>query len=263
LRILIRGGGEMASAIAWRLHSCGMIKLLMTEVPQPLAVRRMVSFCEAIYEGTWTVEGIESARITDITQVETLWNAGRIPLMVDPIMSRSRAITPNVLIDAIMAKRNIGTRIDGAELVIGLGPGFCAGFDTHYVIETNRGHDLGKLIVEGTAAPDTGIPGNIGGKTSDRVIRSPGDGFFQSSAKISEMVVENQLVGNVGGLGVVAGISGVLRGLVRTGTPCTNRMKIGDVDPRGLHTNCFTISDKGRSIAGAALEGILRKYNTP
>jgi xanthine dehydrogenase accessory factor len=263
IRIIIRGAGDLATGTACRLHRSGFFKLLMTEVEHPLAVRRMVSFCEAIHEGSWTVEGIQSARASSLDEVEDSWMSGIIPVVVDPENAFRIKINPDVVVDAIMAKKNTGTRITDAALVIGLGPGFCAGEDVHYVIETNRGHDLGRLISKGPALPDTGVPGNIGGKTSQRVVRSPADGIFDSSLQIGSFVTKGTVVGNVSGSPVEVTVTGVLRGLIRPGTRVTTDLKIGDVDPRGEPSMCLTISEKAGAIAGAVLEAILMTFNNP
>jgi xanthine dehydrogenase accessory factor len=174
---------------------------------------------------------------------------------------RLRGAAPDVLVDAILAKRNTGTRIEDAPLVIALGPGFNAGVDCHLVIETNRGHDLGRIIAEGSAAPNTGVPGDIAGYAAERVLRAPAAGVFVSSLDIGDTVRKGEVVGRVGEAPVTAAIGGVLRGLIAPRTAVEAGTKIGDVDPRGSIENCDTISDKARAIAGAVLEGILRRYN--
>jgi len=263
LKILIRGAGEMATGTACRLHRAGFRKLVMTEIGNPLAVRRLVSFCEAVYQGRWSVEDFRAARIETPEEAETLWQQGLIPVLVDPENRFRPAIDPDVVVDGILAKKNLGTTIEDADLVIALGPGFYAGRDAHFVVETNRGHDLGRLIERGEAAPDTGIPGDIGGQTSRRVIRAPASGIFESQLEIGALVAENQTVGHVNGSPVNCSIAGVLRGLIRPGTLVTPELKIGDVDPRGTQSYCRTISEKARAIAGSVLEAILIKYNTP
>jgi xanthine dehydrogenase accessory factor len=263
LKIIVKGAGEMATGTAWRLHQSGFRKILMTEVEAPLAVRRLVSFCEAVCEGTSVVEGLQADRVQSVDQVSDLWQAGRIPVIVDPDNVSWPMIQPHVLIDAILAKKNLGLTKDQAPLVIAMGPGFEAGEDAHYVVETNRGHHLGRLISEGPASPDTGVPGNIAGHSSDRVLRAPGNGPFVTDMKIGDMVTEEQIIGNVTGSPVATAVDGVLRGLIRPGTTVTAGLKIGDVDPRGDIEYCTTISEKARAIGGTVLEAILRCYNVP
>jgi xanthine dehydrogenase accessory factor len=262
LKIVIRGAGEMATGTAVRLHSSGFHRMLMTEIPQPLSVRRTVCFSESVHAGAWEVEGIRSRLIDAIDQAEELWEQNIIPVIVDASCSTRAALHPDVLIDAILAKRNTGTAREDARLVIGLGPGFVAGKDVHYVVETNRGHHLGRLISEGSAAPDTGVPGDIGGWTTKRVLRAPQAGVFTSSRTIGDCAAAEEIVGDVDGMPVVVEIGGILRGLIRSGTPVTDRLKIGDVDPRGERSYCRTVSEKARAIGGAVLEGILRRFNT-
>ncbi len=263
LTILVRGAGEMATGIAWRLYRSGFRKLLMTEIAQPLAVRRSVCFSEAVWAGEHAVEGITARRIDALVKAETAWQDAAIPVLVDADCRTAPILKPDVLVDAILAKRNLGTHIDDAPLVIGLGPGFRAGFDVHCVVETNRGHHLGRVLTEGSAAPDTGIPGEIGGHTVRRVLRAPTGGLFAARLAIGETVIEGDLVGDVAGQAVHAILAGVLRGLIRSGTQVTSGLKIGDIDPRGDPSYCLTISEKARAIAGAVLEAILMKYNAP
>jgi xanthine dehydrogenase accessory factor len=263
LKIIIRGAGEMATGTACRLHRAGFYKILMTEVAYPLAVRRLVSFCEAIYDGAAAVEGVQAVAIATPDQAVGLWSERMVPVLIDPKNSTRNAIKPHIIIDAILAKRNLGTSIEDAELVIGMGPGFYAGKDAHYVIETNRGHNLGRLISEGEAEADTGVPGTIGGVGTQRVLRSPTDGIFESDLLIGALVDKGQTVGQVAGKKVTAGIRGVLRGLIRPGTAVTSGLKIGDVDPRQNPSYCDTISEKARAIGGTVLEAILARFNQP
>jgi len=260
ISVIIRGAGDLATGTACRLHRSGFFRILMTEVERPLAVRRKVSFCEAVYEGVWMVEGVQSFKINGPGEAEELWKDRVIPVIVDPENASRRALKPDIVVDAIMAKRNIGTRITDASLVIGLGPGFQAGKDVHYVIETNRGHNMGRLLDQGSASPDTGIPGEIGGKTSQRVVRSPADGIFCSDLAIGSFVNEGSVVGSVSDKAAVASLTGVLRGLIRPGIRVTAGLKIGDVDPRSDPSFCFTISEKARAIAGTVIEAILMKF---
>jgi xanthine dehydrogenase accessory factor len=263
LKIIIRGAGEMATGTACRLYCAGFKKILHSEIPSPLAVRRAVSFSEAVHEGIQSVEGITAVRISSVDDLDRVWSSSRIPVFVDPDKVAVTTVKPDVVIDAILAKRNTGTAIDDARLVIGLGPGFFAGQDVHYVIETNRGHNLGKVIQHGPPEPDTGMPGEIAGQSVRRVFRSPGDGVFISDRTIGEPVREGETVGEVAGLPVKATLDGVLRGLIRPGTQVFKNMKLGDVDPRGDRSHCFTISEKARAIGGGVLEAVLMEFNRP
>lgn len=261
--ICIKGAGEMASAVAWRLYRANFHRIFMLEVPQPLAVRRRVSFCEAIYDGRQTIEGITAVKTSDHHGVPAAWQKGYIAVLVDPEGNAITTLEPDVVIDAILAKRNLGTHLTQAPLVIGLGPGFKAGGDVHAVVETKRGHDLGRIITRGRAQPNTGIPGRIAGFAARRVLRSPGPGRFQGERKIGERVHPGDIVGRVNGREVCAQIDGILRGLVRSGTQVTDQMKLGDIDPRGKATYCDTISDKARAISGSVLEVVLRQFLPP
>jgi xanthine dehydrogenase accessory factor len=263
LIITVKGAGEMASALAWRLYMANIRRIVMLETAMPLAVRREVAFCEAVYAGSKTVEGVEAVTASGAEQLHAIWDLGKIAVAVDPCWEMIRKIRPDVLVDAILAKRNLGTRSNHAPLVIGLGPGFTAGDDVHVVIETHRGHDLGRILTVGSAEPDTGIPGPIDGVTEDRVLRAPDEGEFLSSSRIGAWVEKGEVVGRVADTEVIGRIGGVLRGLIRPGTWVTSGLKIGDIDPRGNVTHCFTISDKARAIAGSVLEAVLRTYNRP
>jgi len=261
LIILIRGAGEMASGVAHRLHQ-SHFKICMTEVSHPLAVRREVSFCEAVYDGNKGVEGVSAKLISQPGEIETTWESWDIPILIDPEAESTRNyLKPDVLIDAIMAKKNLGTRIIDAPLVIGLGPGFTAGKDVHIVIETNRGHHLGKMILKGEAEPDTGIPGEIGGYTAERLLRTMKKGIFDPQRTIGEKVTKGSVVAVVDDYPVIAQVSGMVRGLLRKGVEVKKEMKVGDIDPRGKKELCFTISEKARAIGGGVLEAILYWYN--
>ena len=261
LVILIRGAGEMASGVAHRLHQ-SHFKICMLEIPHPLAVRREVSFCEAIYEGEKEVEGVQAKFISTPKEIQSVWKEGKIPLLVDSDGKKtSDLLKPDVLVDAILAKKNLGTRIKDAPLVIGLGPGFTAGKDVHIVVETNRGQNLGKMILNGTAEPDTGIPGEIGGFTIGRVLRTMKKGIFVPQKSIGDRVSKGSVVAVVDDFPVIAKISGVVRGLLRESVEVRKGMKVGDIDPRGKRELCFTISDKARAIGGGVLEAILYWFN--
>ena len=259
--IAVKGAGEMASAVAWRLYMSNIRKILMLETGYPLAVRREVSFCEAVHEGEKEVEKVRAVRVQKPDEIKPCWEKNEIAVMVDPQWQTLKAIQSEVIVDAVLAKKNLGTHKNEAPLVIGLGPGFYAGQDVHLVIETNRGHNLGILITSGEAEPNTGTPGAIGGFSEERVLRAPGAGKFQSVRNIGDRVHKNEILGFVAGVEIRARIGGVLRGLIRPHSQVTQGLKIGDIDPRGEVSYCFTISDKARAISGSVLEAILRSYN--
>lgn len=258
--VLIRGGGEMATGVAHRLARAHF-KVCITEVPQPLAVRRAVSFCEAVYEGIHQVEGLTARRVDHLDEIYQAWREETIPVLVDPEAKIKEQLRPAVLVDAILAKRNLGTEINHASLVIGLGPGFVAGKDAHMVIETNRGHDLGRVLVEGKAEADTGIPAPVQGYSRERVLHAQVPGVCTHSKQIGDPVRSGEVVATVDGHPVKAEIDGVVRGLIRPGIWVAQGTKIGDVDPQGVRGRCYTISDKARAIGGGVLEGILIFFN--
>ena len=261
LVVLIRGAGEMASGVAYRLHQ-SHFKICMLEIPNPIAVRREVSFCEAVFDGKKEVEGVWAHFVSTTEEISSVWKKDKIPILVDPDGTRTRHfLKPDVLIDAIMAKTNLGNQINDAPLVIGLGPGFTAGKDVRVVIETNRGHHLGKVILSGTAESDTGIPVEIGGYAAERVLRTMKKGIFHPHRSIGERVNSGSVVAVVEDFAVIARISGVVRGLLREGVEVKKGMKAGDIDPRGKKEFCFTISDKARAIGGGVLEAILYWFN--
>ena len=261
LVIGVKGAGEMASAVAWRLYQARIRTIFMMETPDPLAVRREVSFCEAVHDGKQTVEGVTAVRAEDVKQVPDIWQGGNIAVISDPDWHTVSQINPDVVIDAILAKKNLGTALHEADLVVALGPGFSAGRDAHLVIETNRGHDLGRIITSGAAEPNTGVPGSIGGYARERVLRAPVEGLFAATRGIGDLVKSGEIIGTVDGQAVTAQIDGVLRGLIREGISVRKGLKLGDIDPRAEVRFCYTISDKSRAIAGSVLEAILRKYN--
>ena len=262
LIIAIKGAGEMASAVAWHLHMANIRNIVMMETAMPLAVRREVSFCEAVHRGSKSVEGVEAVKVGTAEDIPRMWRLGKIAVIIDPEWRTLKQIQPDVVVDAILAKQNLGTRKEDARLVIGLGPGFTAGGDVHLVVETNRGHHLGRLIASGSAEPNTGIPAPVGGVSAARVLRAPVAGEFQSARNIGEAVRRGEVIGRVGESEVAAEIDGVLRGLMRTPTWVPKGIKLGDIDPRGEAGFCCTISDKARAVAGSVLEAILRSFNT-
>lgn len=254
--IVIKGAGEMASGIVVRLYRAGFRRMVMLEVPQPMAVRRLVSFCEAVHDGTQNVEDVVAVLAKNREDIQKAWKAGQIPVCVDPEWKTLPAMAPRVSVDAVLAKRNLGTRKDEAQVVIALGPGFTAGVDAHYVIETNRGHDLGRVLTTGSAQPNTGVPGIIGGHGIERVLRAPVAGQVEACAAIGEEVKAGDILCSVGGVAVKARINGVIRGMIRQGVFVKQGVKLGDVDPRGDKGNCFTVSEKARALGGAVLEAI-------
>ncbi len=261
LIVVIKGAGEMASAVAWRLYRSHMRQILMLETAAPLAVRRAVSFCEAVVDGQQIVEDVTAQRVDNIDSVRVCWQKSQLAVSVDPDWKLLAGIQPDVVIDAILAKHNLGTRMDEAPLVIGLGPGFAAGQDVHLVVETQRGHHLGRIITAGSAEPNTGIPGEISGYTEERVLRAPCDGEFKAAYSIGDPVKKGDRIGTIASQIVRAQIDGVLRGLIRSASHVKQGLKIGDIDPRGDAHYCHTISDKARAISGSVLEAILRVYN--
>ena len=258
--VLIKGGGEMATGVAHRLNRCHF-KVCMTEISHPQAVRREVSFCEAVYDREKTVEGLTARLVDSYDRIPEVWDTGKIPIIVDPEAKVKDFLKPAILVDAILAKKNVGTRITDAPLVIGLGPGFYAGRDVHLVIETNRGHNLGRVISKGEAEENTGIPGVIAGFSAERVFRAPADGTLETVRQIGDPVQAGDMVGSVEGFQIQAEIKGVIRGLLRHGTSVWKGMKTGDIDPRGIKEHCYTISDKARAVGGGVLEGILSHFN--
>ena len=254
--ILVKGAGDLATGTAVRLYRAGF-QVVMTDVAQPTAVRRTVAFSQCIYDGQITVEGITARKAENRDQVRDILAAGEIPVLVDPQASILPQLPFMAVVDAILAKKNLGTTISDAPIVLALGPGFTAGADCHGVIETKRGHDLGRLILEGAAIPNTGVPGDVGGYTTERIIRAPADGPFEPVAQIGQQVNLGDVVAKVNGIPVTAQLTGIVRGMLPAGIPVTAGMKSGDIDPRCEVRHCFTVSDKARAIGGGVLEGIL------
>ena len=254
--ILVKGAGDLATGTAVRLYRAGF-QVVMTDIAQPTAVRRTVAFSQCIYDGQTTVEGITARKAENRDQVRDILAAGEIPVLVDPQASILPQLPFMAVVDAILAKKNLGTTISDAPIVLALGPGFTAGVDCHGVIETKRGHDLGRLILEGAAIPNTGVPGDVGGYTTERIIRAPADGPFEPVAQIGQQVNLGDVVAKVNGIPVTAQLTGIVRGMLPAGIPVTAGMKSGDIDPRCEVRHCFTVSDKARAIGGGVLEGIL------
>lgn len=255
--IAIKGAGDLATGVAVRLIKAGFSRIFMMELARPRAVRRTVSFCEALFAGTMAVEGVTAVRCPELGLVEGVWRRGAVAVLVDQTWQSITALGPEVVVDAIVAKKNLGTTIADGPLVIALGPGFIAGIDCHYVIETQRGHDLGRVIAQGPAAANTGVPGEIAGVGRQRLLAAPGAGTFTSCRDIGELVKVGEIVGQVGEDAVVAESAGVLRGLIRSGTVVEKGMKVGDIDPRGEVRLCRSVSDKARAVAGGVLEAIM------
>jgi xanthine dehydrogenase accessory factor len=259
--ILIRGGGDLASGVALRLHRVGL-NMLITEKPQPLTVRRLVSFAEAVYRGKFSVEGVTSCRVDDLSEVEPILARGEIPVLVDPtgekvLAPHSPCAAPLAIIDARMTKRPPHILMNAAPLIIGLGPGFIAGENCHVVIETNRGHFLGRVIWEGAPEPDTGIPGVVANQQNARVLRAPSQGVFQTRVEIGTRVQEGQVVAEVSGTKITAPFEGILRGLLHDGLQVERGLKIGDLDPRNDPRYAIQVSEKSLAIGGGVLEALL------
>jgi xanthine dehydrogenase accessory factor len=246
----------MGTGVAIRLWRSGF-NVIALEAPHPLAVRRTVSFSEAVFDGGATVDGVRAALARSLEGATDLMSGGVVPVLVDPDAASLRYLRPDVLIDAILAKRNTGTEIDMAPLVVGLGPGFVAGNDVHAVVETNRGPDLGRVFWHGSAKPNTGMPAAVLGQSRSRVLRAPAAGPVTGRRAIGEIVDEGEVVAEVNGLPVCSSFRGLLRGLVRSGTNVAVGLKIGDVDPRLDPSLCYRISDKSLAIAGGALEAVM------
>ena len=296
LLIICRGAGDLATGIIHRLHRAGH-RVIALETDYPAAIRRQVSFCEAVYDGSAAVEGVTARLVPALTDAETdtetysgindtpaapiaseKWDssaieavleAGEVPLLIDPKGESVALLKPDVVVDAIIAKKNLGTTINMAPLVIGVGPGFTAGQDVHLVIESMRGHNLARIITDGMAQPNTGVPGNIAGFTSERVIHAPAAGYIHDVRKIGDIVQKGDEIARLYPdkesydnalseyVPVSATITGIIRGLIREGYYFREGFKIADIDPRESElTNCFTISDKARSIAGSVLEAV-------
>ena len=296
LLIICRGAGDLATGIIHRLHRAGH-RVIALETDYPAAIRRQVSFCEAVYDGSAAVEGVTARLVPaladaetdtetysgindtpaahivsekwDSSAIEAVLEAGEVPLLIDPKGESIALLKPDVVVDAIIAKKNLGTTINMAPLVLGVGPGFTAGQDVHLVIESMRGHNLARIITDGMAQPNTGVPGNIAGFTSERVIHAPAAGYIHDVRKIGDIVQKGDEIARIYPdkesydnalseyVSVNATITGIIRGLIREGYYFRKGFKIADIDPRESElTNCFTISDKARSIAGSVLEAV-------
>lgn len=273
--IICRGGGDLATGIVHRLFRAGF-PVLVLETDSPAAIRRQVSFSEAVYDGTATVEGVTAERIASANRasVNHVLEGGRVPLLVDPEGSSIPLLKPDIVVDAIIAKKNMGTAKEMAPLVIGVGPGFTAGEDVDLVVESMRGHNLARIFTTGAALPNTGIPGNIGGFTKERVLHAEAAGYMKNIRQIGDIVEKGEEIARIyekmtedgtffgSYVSVEASISGIIRGLIREGYHFQKGFKIADIDPRESElANCFTISDKARSIGGSVLEAVCGYVN--
>lgn len=260
MMILIKGAGDLATGIAYRLKKSGF-DIVMTEIDKPTTVRRTVAFSQAVFDNEIVIEGIKGVKVNNINEIYKEINQGNIPIIIDEKAEIIKELRPDVVVDAIIAKKNLGTNIKDAPIVIGVGPGFEAKVDCHLVVETKRGHYLGKVIEEGSAIPNTGVPGNIGGYTKERIIRASSNGKIKPVVSIGDFVKKGDVVAYVDGVEVLAQIDGIVRGMLQEGIEVFKGMKSGDIDPRCEKDHCFTISDKARSIGGGVLEAILYMKN--
>lgn len=259
--VIVRGGGDIATGTIYKLYKCGF-QILVLEINNPSAIRRHVAFSEAVYQGSQKVEDLTCYLAKNLEEAKKLLSEGKLTMMVDSKGESISELRPFAVVDAILAKRNLGTRKDMAEIVVGVGPGFVAGEDVDAVVETLRGHNLGRVIYNGAAEKNTGIPGEIAGVGKERVIHSPAAGILKNRRRIGDIVKKGEVVAVVeteaGEVPVYATIDGLLRGMIRDGYPVSERFKIADIDPRmDEYENCFTISDKARCVAGGVLEAIM------
>ncbi len=258
--IVVRGGGDIATGVCHRLHRAGF-NVLVLDIEKPTTIRRRVAFSEAIYSKEIEVEGVKAIHVKRVEDIYHEINKGNIPVYIDPNGDCINEVSPLAVVDSILAKKNLGTTMDMAPITIGVGPGFQAGVDVDLVIETKRGHFLGKVIYEGSAIPNTSIPGNILGHTEDRIIRASGEGKVIPLIEIGDMVEKGQVLCKIGETEVIANISGIVRGMIKEGLYVTQGYKIGDIDPRGDRDNVFTISEKARAVGGAVLEALMYMKN--
>ncbi len=255
--VVVRGGGDLATGVAYMLNQAGF-PVVVTELARPLAIRRAVSFASAVADGQVVVNGVTGRRAESGPDAMTTARSGDIAVMVSSDLPQ---LEQSVIVDARLAKRNIDTTINQAPLVVALGPGFTSGVDCDAVVETMRGHDLGNVIWNGQAAANTGVPGNVGGATADRVVRSPVAGTVTLSVTIGDIVDAGQQLGTVGGERVESKIAGVVRGLIGEGFPASVGLKIADVDPRADRSACFEISDKARLVGAGVLQATMMWMN--
>lgn len=256
MAILIRGAGDIATGIALRLHRSGY-RIVMTDLPQPTSIRRTVCFSEALRFGQVLVEDVRARRAETAREALEIAAAGDIAVVADPDCALLPQLQPAALVDAILAKRNLGTRRTDAPVVIGVGPGFTAGEDCHAAVETMRGHTLGRVLYSGSPIPNTGVPGVIGGYGAERVLRAPAEGVFEPKMEIGQMVKKGQVAAVVNGEPMLCTIDGCLRGLLQGGLAVPKGMKCGDIDPRCKQSHCYQASDKALSVGGGVLEALL------
>lgn len=255
MRVLIRGAGDLATGVAVKLKNCGF-EVIMSEIKFPTTVRRTVAFSSAVFDGEITVEDITAKLATSYEQVEKTLKTDSIPIIIDKNLEFLTLINPDIIVDAILAKKNINTNKNQANIVIALGPGFNAGIDCHAVIETNRGHNLGRCIYDGFAEKNTGVPGVINGYSSERILRANSSGIVSHRYKIGDIVRKNEEIATINGVSVHSEIDGMIRGLIQSECTVKKGLKIGDIDPRGDSASYTTVSDKARAIAGGVLEAI-------
>ena len=263
--VAVKGAGDLATGVLHRLKRAGFA-VMATELAHPTVLRRTVAFAEAIALGQMTVEGIIAQRANSIVDIRVILENNFVPIIVDPDGIALKKMQPDVLVEATLSKYNSGINMNDAPIVIALGPGYEAGIDTHAVIETNRGHNLGRVYLKGSAEPNTGVPGTIGGYAGERLLRAPNAGRLYGKYQIGDQIHEGDVVAIVqsgeGTAPITAAIPGILRGLVRDELAVSIGMKVGDIDPRAIREHCFTISDKSRAIGGGVLEAILYFMNT-
>src|SRR2546425_11497197 len=262
--VAVKGAGDLATGVIHRLTQAGFA-VMATELPQPTVLRRTVAFAEAVTQGQMTVEGITACRADSIDAIQSAFARGQVPVVVDPAGAFLKEMPPGALVEATLSKRNSGITINDAPIVIALGPGYEAGKDAHAVIETNRGHNLGRVYLQGFAEPDTGVPGTIGGYAGERLLRAPCTGRLYGMHQIGDQIREGELVAVVQSgeetIPITPAISGILRGLLRAELEVNIGMKVGDIDPRAVREHCFTISDKSRAVGGGVLEAIMYCIN--
>ncbi len=258
--VAVKGAGDLATGVMHRLFRAGFV-VMATELPQPTVLRRTVAFAEAVTSGQMTVEGITAYRAGSVADIRVALANGFAPIVVDPDGEILRQMQPRVLVEATLSKYNSGITMNDAPIVIALGPGYEAGKDVHAVIETNRGHNLGRVYLQGCAEPNTGVPGTIGGFAGERLLRAPCAGRLYGVRQIGDQVQAGEIVAVVksdeGDTPIIAAISGILRGLVLDSLEVNTGMKVGDIDPRAVREHCFTISDKSRAVGGGVLEAVL------
>ena len=255
--VIVRSGGDIASGVIQKLHRVGF-RVLVLEVEKPTSIRRTVCFSEAVYNGKMELEGITAVLAKNIVEIYQAWANDYVPVIIDPKGEYIEKFKPIAVVDSIIAKHNTGLNMKLAPITIGIGPGFIAGKDCNVVIESNRGHNMGRLIFEGSAESNTGVPGNIAGYTIERVLKASADGVITTKYNIGDLIKAGDVIASVNSTNIISQIDGIVRGLIREGTYVTKGFKVGDIDPRvGELNNCYTVSDKARAMGGAVLEAIM------